>query len=345
VAVDVIAIAPRAVDLAVTATGTLLANETVVIAPELARRLVRVHAKDGARVMKGELLFELDARDLVAQRGELEVRRRLVTDVEARQRKLHADGLASEADLVRAKAELDTVNAQLASLDVTIARTRIVAPFDGRLGLRLVSEGAMVGPEARLVTLTDDARVKLDVQLPERYAPMLHEGQSITFHVDGVEGERTAELVAIEPSIEASTRSVRARAIADNGDGKLHPGSFANVRVPLRREEGGLLVPSVAVVPSLGGHAVWCERDGKAALVEVELGVRTEHDVQIVKGLAPGDRVAISNILRLRAGSPVRARDVDAAGLTASGALAASASSASTSASSVVPAPSASVGR
>jgi membrane fusion protein (multidrug efflux system) len=89
------------------------------------------------------------------------------------------------------------------------------------------------------------------------------------------------------------------------------PGSFVKVSFPLSKSEGGLMVPSFAVIPSLGGHGVYRFKDGKAELVEVELGVRTDTEVQLVGGVVEGDVVLVTNLLRLRPGAPVKLGKVE----------------------------------
>jgi membrane fusion protein (multidrug efflux system) len=116
-------------------------------------------------------------------------------------------------------------------------------------------------------------------------------------------------VIAIEPAIEADTRSLRARGLAENPSGALVPGAFASVEVPLERAGEGILVPAQAVVPSATGHAVWVVRDGRAALREVEIGLRTRDAVEILNGLAPGDAVLTSNLLRVREGARIRAAE------------------------------------
>lgn len=311
VVADAVKVKGRSVALNTTAVGTLVANESVEIAPELTRRVVKVFAKDGVRAKKGEVLFKLDDADLAATLGELTVKKKLAADVEARQKKLRAEGLSTEADYERARNDLELAAAQIASLGVTIARTSIRAPFDGRLGLRAVSEGAMVTPQTTLVTLHDDATLKVDFTLPERYGPLVKQGTTFTFHVEGQPDKVEAKVVAVEPQVDAETRSVRVRGLTDNAAGKLMPGSFVNVEFPLSQEAGGILVPTEAVIPSLGGHGVYRFVDGKAELVVVELGVRTPTEVQIAKGLSEGDTVLTSNILRLRPGIAVKLGTVE----------------------------------
>lgn len=309
IVVDGVELAPRPIELTVPVVGTLVANESVPIASELSRRVVQVLATDGARVKKGDLLFKLDDADLHAQAKELQVRKKLLEVNKARQKRLFDDGLSSQADYEKASADLELVDAELGSLAVTISRTSIRAPFDGRLGLRNVSAGAMVSPTTPLVTLNDDARIKIDFSLPERYATFVSVGRKFTFKVAGSDGARDAELAAVEPSVDATSRSLKVRGVTDNANGDLLAGSFVTIDFPLESHAGGLMVPALAVIPSLGGHGVWVARDGKSILVDVELGVRTDAEVEVRSegegGIHVGDVVLTTNLLRLRPGGPV----------------------------------------
>jgi membrane fusion protein (multidrug efflux system) len=311
VVADAVKVGKRPMATVVPAPGTLVPNESVAITSELSRRVAKVFAKDGARVKKGDVLFKLDDLDLGAELNELTVKKKLAEDVEARQKKLRAEGLSSEADYEKAKSDVALAAAQISSLSVTMSRTSIRAPFDGLLGLRQVSEGAMVSPSTTLVTLTDDTSLKVDVLLPERYAPLVEMGATFTFHVEGLDSPFEAKVVAVEPAVLSDTRSVKVRGLTDNAAGKLRPGAFVNVDFPLSKRTDAILVPTVAVIPSLGGHSVYRVADGKVVEVEVELGVRTPTEIEITKGLSPGDVVLVTNLLRVRPGGPVKLGKVD----------------------------------
>jgi membrane fusion protein (multidrug efflux system) len=291
--------------------GTLLANESVDLVSELSRRLVSIDVAEGTEVKEGERLFQLDDADLRAQLAELEVRRRLAARTLERQRALleYEKKALSQQAYDQAATDLQAIEAEIASLRVTLAKTEIRAPFDARVGLRRVSEGAWITPDTLLTTLQDTSRIKIDFTLPERYAGAIAIDQRFSFRVAGRGETFEGRVIAIEPAIEAATRSVRVRGVADNPTRALMPGAFASVEVPLARAGDGILVPAQAVVPSATGHAVWVLRDGRAELRDVEIGLRTRDAVEIVRGLEAGETVLTTNLLRVRAG--VR---VDAAG-------------------------------
>lgn len=309
-------VAPAAVRDTVRTVGTLAANESVNVVSELSRRLVAVHVSEGTDVEKGALLFKLDDADLRAQLAELEVRHRLASRTAERQSALLAyDKKAlSQQAFDQAQAELQTVQAQIAALRVTLAKTEIRAPFHARVGLRRVSEGAWITPDTLLTTLQDTSRIKIDFALPERYAGTVAIGQTVVFEVAGRRERSAATVAAIEPAIDAPTRSLMVRAVSDNPSGTLLPGAFASVEVPIAQRGEGIMVPAHAIIPSATGHAVYVLRSGRAELQEVEIGLRTRQSVEIRRGLALGDTVLTSNLLRLRPGARVERAEAPSTG-------------------------------
>jgi len=300
-------VTPSPVRDVVRTVGTLVANESVDVVPELARRLVAAPVAEGTAVEKGALLFKLDDADLRAQLAELEARRRLAARTEARQRKLleYDRKALSQQAYDQAVSELEAVEAEIAALRVTLAKTEIRAPFPARVGLRRASEGAWVTPETKLTTLQDTSRIKLDFTIPERYAGGVAVGAPFSFRVAGRGEAFTGRVMAIEPAIDAPTRSLVVRGAYDNPDGTLFPGAFATVELPIEQPGEGILVPAEAIVPSVEGHAVYVLREGRAELQPVEIGVRTPEAVQVLRGLEVGDTVLTSNLLRLRPGVKV----------------------------------------
>jgi membrane fusion protein (multidrug efflux system) len=300
-------VAPSRVRDVVRTGGSLAANESVDVVPELSRRLVAAPVAEGTSVEKGALLFKLDDADLRAQLAELEARRRLAARTEGRQRKLleYDRKALSQQAYDQAVSELEAVEAEIAALRVTLAKTEIRAPFPARVGLRRASEGAWVTPETKLTTLQDTSRIKVDFTLPERHAGAVSVGQPFRFRIAGRGDSLEGRVLAIEPAIDAGTRSLLVRGVYENPDGALMPGAFATVELPVEQADAGILVPAEAIVPSVSGHAVYVLRDGRAELQPVEIGLRTPDSVQVLQGLAVGDTVVTSNLLRLRPGARV----------------------------------------
>ena len=291
----------------VEAVGTLVANESVRVVSELSRRLVRVAVAEGVRVEKNALLFELDDSDLAARLTELQARRRLASRTVERQRALmkeHKKALSEQA-FDQSVSELAALEAQIEVAAVTLAKTKIRAPFAGTVGLRRVSEGAWVTPETELTTLHDTSRMKIDFAVPERFAGAVTLGLRFRFRIAGHGDALEGEVAAIPPSIATETRTLLVRGIAENPRGLLIPGAFVSVELPIQDVAGGVSVPAQAVVPSASGHGVFVLRDGHAELRAVEIGLRTAESVQVVSGLQPGETVLTTNLLRLGAGMSV----------------------------------------
>lgn len=290
----------------VSTVGTLRANEAVVLVSELSRRLVRIDVKEGSEVAKGDLLFKLDDSDLQATMGEIEERVNLATANKDRVADLLPKKAISRQEYDISISGLALLEAQRKTQEVAISKTEIRAPFAGRVGVREVSEGAYVSPTTPLITLQDTSRIKVDFPLPERYSGDVRPGQKFTFTVAGNGEIFEGKVTVIEPAIDAATRSLRVRGVCDSPKGLL-PGGFAEVTLTLDGEARGFLIPSQAIVPSQRGSGVYVIKQGKADLVPVETGIRTEDRVQVLSGLDQGDRVATTNLLRMRPGLEVTA--------------------------------------
>ena len=167
------------------------------------------------------------------------------------------------------------------------------------MGIRQVSEGAFVSPAVPLINLQDVSQIKVDFPLPEGYSSEIKRGQKFTFTVAGNGQTFDGVVTVIEPAIDATTRSLLVRGLCTTPQGLL-PGGFAEVTLTLDGLANGFMVPSQAVIPSPRGQAVYVIEDGKAKLHTVEIGTRTDDQVQILRGLNEGDAIAITNLLRIR---------------------------------------------
>jgi membrane fusion protein (multidrug efflux system) len=290
-------------------TGTLRANEQIEVVSEIAGQVEAVRFQEGSPVAAGEVLVALDASELGAQRERATHRVELARRREARQRQLRDDGLISDQEYDSVRTELDVLRAELALVEAQLEKTAIRAPFEGVVGLRYVSPGAHVTPETRIASLQDLDPMKVDFSVPERYADRIRTGRRVELAVAGVEERFAAEVYAVEPAVEASTRSLIVRARLANPGRRLRPGAFADVAVVVTEVPDALAVPSVAVVPELGGKKVFVVEDGVAVARPVETGIRTDVAVEVTSGLAPGDRVIVGGLERVKAGDPVEARE------------------------------------
>jgi membrane fusion protein (multidrug efflux system) len=112
-------------------------------------------------------------------------------------------------------------------------------------------------------------------------------------------------IYAVQPQVDASTRTLSIKAISENNDNALLPGQFTKIDLVFNSKEDALLVPTEAVIPELGGHKVYVNRAGKAESVNVRIGLRTESSVEIIEGLQASDTLITSGMLQLRPGADV----------------------------------------
>ena len=289
--------------------GTLRADESVIVRPEVAGEIEKVHFQEGERVAAGQVLFTLDdalvRADLNEANANLENARRAYK----RATELAQKQLIAGADLDTTRAELDVNQARAASARTHLDKTVIRAPFAGVTGLRNVSAGDYVNVGQELVQLVRLDPIELDLRAPEVVLSSLAVGQKVLFGVDAYRDERfEAKVVAIAPTVDAGGRSVALRASLENPDLKLRPGMSARVRITLSTTAKALLVPEQAIWPMGEQKTVFVIQGGKAKQVPVELGTRLPGQVEVTSGLKDGDEVVVTGQLKLQDGAPVQAK-------------------------------------
>jgi membrane fusion protein (multidrug efflux system) len=287
-------------------TGTLRADESVELTPEASGKVTAIQFEEGARVQEGQLLLQINDAELRAERKRLEHRLELATDRAERQERLLEEGGVSQEEYDATVNEVQVLEAELELVEAQVAKTEVRAPFSGVVGLRSVSEGAYVTPQTQITTLKRLDPIKVDLSVSEKYASRVQRGQPIAFSVRGVERTLTGEVYATDVQVDTETRTLQLRARADNPDGTLRPGMFADVTVSLGTIDDAVVVPSFAVVPTLDGQRVFVAENGTAQPRNVTLGMRTDSTVQVTEGLTLRDTVITSGIQEMRAGLPIR---------------------------------------
>jgi membrane fusion protein (multidrug efflux system) len=306
VPVDAYAVKAATIEDELQTTGTVGANQEVDLVSEVARKVTGIYAREGSYVPEGTLLFKLDDADLQARRKKLTLQEKLALLDEKRFRELLATESVNQQEYDQVLTNLKVLQAEIGIVDVDLAKTRIRAPFAGKVGLNRVDVGAYVTPSTVLSSLEDVRRVEINFTVPEKYASEVKPGQTIRFTTENSSLPFRGKIVATEPRTDLSTRSLLVKAVSDNPDGKLVPGSSAKVQFSLRKTEDGIMVPSEALIPTPEGYSLFAVKNGQAQPREVKTGNRTKATVQILEGLAIGDTVITSNLLRLGPGVPVQ---------------------------------------
>jgi len=301
-----VVVSPQEFANSLSVTGSIEANEQVEIRSQVAGLVRSISFQEGSSVRKGQVLVKIDDAELRAQLAQAQTRKALAAENERRAGLLLQKEAISREEYDVARAELQTAQAQIQLVQAQLAKTSIIAPFSGKIGLRAISVGSFLSPETVVANLVQTDPVKITFAVPEKYSSQVKPNTAFTFTVSGLPDKHTAIVYAIEPNIEAATRTLQLRARAANPAGQLVPGAFANVQLPLTVIKDALLVPTEAVIPIQNGKKVFVSQGGKAKEVVVETSTRTEKDLLVTAGLNPGDTVLTTGIMTLKEGSPVK---------------------------------------
>jgi membrane fusion protein, multidrug efflux system len=280
--------------------GTLVSNEATEIHPEVAGRITGIYFKEGSFVNKGALLVKLNDADLQAQKRKLLVQLQVARQNEGRSEQLLKIQGISRQDYEAVALQVNNVNADLAVVQTQIEKTNIRAPFNGKLGFRMVSVGAYVSPASVISTISQPNQLKLDFTVPERHINQITNGKIVNFKVDGSDRTYAARVMATESNITQDTRTLQVRATVQGTTAGLVPGNFATVKLNFDPEPNAIVIPSQAIVPQARGKKVYVYSDGKAKFVDVITGIRDSANIQITEGLKVGDTVLITGLLALK---------------------------------------------
>lgn len=296
---------PRPVRETLALTGNVLAFESIALRPETTGKITAIHFAEGAAVHAGDALVQINDAELRSSLARARLRLKLAEDREQRLEILVRRSGVTQEDYDRsitekliAQTDIDVISAQL-------AKTTIVAPFDGVVGLRTDGVGSIVGTGDTIASLQVLDRVKLEFAVPERHRASIAPGLKVRFRVAGFADRHEAVVYGTEPAIDLATRTLRVRALAENPGGRLLPGAFAEVDVPLEEHAAGLMVPTAAIVAEGQRNTVFVAAGGKAQAREITTGMRFANEIFVRSGLNAGDVVITSGLLRLRPGAAV----------------------------------------
>jgi len=299
--INVRIIQPETLTDIIRVTGNLIPDEEVDLTFETSGMITDIFFKEGSSVKKGQLLAKVNDKPLQAELQKLEAQIPLAEDRVFRQKALLEKDAVSKEAYEQVTTELEKLKADIALVKSRIAQTELRAPFDGEIGLRMVSEGAYASPSVLIARLTKISPIKIEFSIPERHT--ITPGTNITFKTTSNDSY-TASVYAIESRIEQNG-ALRARALYPNSNKKLNAGEMASIEIQATELQNALTAPNEAVIAEMGRDIAYLYSDGKAKLVELTKGLRTESKLQILEGLHPGDTLIVSGIMQLRDGIPV----------------------------------------
>ena len=295
------------------AVGTLLATESVLLKSEVAGRIKRIAFADGQRVARDQILIEFDAAVQAAQVKQAQAERDLANAKLRRTEDLFAKNFLSAAARDDAQANQEIAEARLQLAQANLQKMILRAPFDAVIGIRQVSVGDYIKDGTDLIQLEDTRSMKVDFRVPEQAAGRLRVGQTVNLASDALPDRLfSARVSALDAAIDVSGRSLLIRAELRNPPPQLRPGMFVRVRLVLNEKPKALVIPEEAIVTAQGSKFVYKVVDSKAVRQVVQTGLRTLSQnkpvVEITQGLSAGDEVITAGQIKIRADqTPVKA--------------------------------------
>lgn len=302
------------------AISTLAPVQGVTLGADADGIISRIAVENGASVKAGDVLLEFDRTVETAQLAASEARLAIVKLDRDRAAELRTKDTISQAELDQADAQLKQSQADVAALRALLEKKTVVAPFAGRVGIRLVNVGQFVNRGAALMPLQKLDPIYADFNIPQREIPQLVAGQAVHVKVDAF-GDRVFEgkITAINPVVDSASRNVAVQATLENADESLRPGMFARVEVQLPIDQPAVVLPATAVAYASYGNSVYVIEtmkgpDGKEYLGArqqfVKLGAARGDQVAVLEGVKSGETVASAGVFKLRNGAHVQVNNV-----------------------------------
>lgn len=328
--VNVVAVAVGAVPLDLKYSARTRGEREVEVHARVSGILLKRYYREGQQVAANDLLFRIDPAPFAAEvsrlRGLEAVEQARLVEATAQHERilaLAAKGIVSKRDrdaavaaYATARASADAARAALRQAELNLSYTDVRAPIAGTTGRESRSEGSLVeaGDDSSLLTtLVQADRLLVDFSLPEQEAAMVRtamdKGPVAVRLATANAGElaETARLAFVDARVDADTGTVPAQATLDNRRGLVAPGQFVFARIEGQSSATGIHIPARAVLNSADGTLVWAlDKDSKAQPRPVRVGHATGNLVEIVDGLAAGDRVIVDGILKVQPGAPVK---------------------------------------
>ncbi|PJI39044.1 efflux RND transporter periplasmic adaptor subunit [Ferrovibrio sp.] len=302
------------------AVGTAQANEAVTITAKATGIVERLNFQDSQMVKAGVILVELEAAESSANIGALRAARDAARMSYDRAKQLIESKVVAQARLDEVSKAYEAAEARLRAEQAKFSDSVIRAPFNGKLGLRKVSLGALVRPGDVITTLDDTTLIKLEFEVPETVLGGVKIGNTVSAKATSMPDRKFDGVVTtIDSRIDPTTRAVRVRAQIPNADDALKPGMFMTVALSVGKVPDAMMVPEESLLAQGGEQFVFVIREGRATRTRVTVGQRLPGLAQITNGLHPDDHVAITGLQQLRDGSRVRQTNAQGSAPPASG--------------------------
>jgi membrane fusion protein, multidrug efflux system len=288
--------------------GQLSPLRVVGVTSQVAGALLRVPVEEGSRVRQGDILAELDSRELDAQLRAAQANLTLARATAQRSEQLRQNGVVTAAEYERDQATLVSAEATVAQLETRVGFTKIRAPMNGVIMQRFVQAGDIVGGQTRMFTVADVSTLVTQLPVSELEVPRLKEGSAVDVQVDALAGRAVpGRIRRIFPAADSVSRLVPVEiAISGAEHLGLKPGYSVRVSLQLDERDNALVIPTRAVVGAAGSQSVYIIRDGRAERRRVRVGLDQDGQMEVFEGLAAGDTIITTGNALLRDGAQVR---------------------------------------
>jgi len=298
-----------------TLIGTAAAIQGVTVSADLPGTVDKIHFESGQWVHEGDILVELDTRQEKAQLASLEAQRDLARINYGRVQELVKEGVIARSEYDNATAQQKATEAQVGDIRAAIARKTIHAPFSGVLGIRQANVGQYLAAGQAIVSLQSLNPIYVNFGVPQQDAPKVALARSLRVTDKDLPGVTfSGKVTALDSVVNEQTRNLEVQATLANPGGKLRPGMFVQVEVPLGAPRDVIPLPASAINYAPYGDSVFIVTEMKDAKGHTYRGVRQQvvriegtrgDQVAITSGLEPGDEVVSSGVFRLRNAAPV----------------------------------------
>jgi membrane fusion protein, multidrug efflux system len=296
------------------AVGTLEAVQGAMLSTEVGGIVREILFQPGSETVEGSVLLRLDTETDQAELASLEAAARLAEQELQRARRLAQEQNISEAELQRRLSEAEQARAAVAAQRARINQKNLRAPFDGVLGIRRVNLGQYVSPGDPIVILESVDPIYVNFTLTERRLGQVRTGQPVLVSVDAFSESSEGEISAIEPRVQAGSRTFEVQALIQNPDGRLRAGQFARVTMSLGDPQEAIVVPQTSIRFNPFGNSIFVVYEDDVGQLRVRerfvrTGERRGDLIRVLEGLEAGERVASSGLLKLQNQTPVEITD------------------------------------
>jgi membrane fusion protein (multidrug efflux system) len=296
--------------------GTAAAVQGVTVSADLPGTVDKIHFESGQAVHEGDILVELDIRQERAQLANIEAQRDLAHVQYGRSEELSKAGVISKSEYDNAASQQKATEAQVNEVKAAIARKTIHAPFTGVLGIRQISLGQYLAAGQSIVSLQSINPIYVNFGVPQQDTPKMKIGRSVRVTTADLPGVKfNGRITALDSVINEQTRNIQIQGTLENPGGKLRPGMFLEVELPLGESRDVIPLPASAINYAPSGDSVFVVGDMKDEKTgKTYKGVRQQivkidgskgDQVAIISGLNPGDEVVSAGAFRLRNAAPV----------------------------------------